>query len=125
MKGIRHGAVIDVQIGISVQHEEFLLEKRQGAAKRAAGAQEARPVVMEAELDPRCASIAEGALELVAVMAVQHEDPPQAVFLEQLDDVPQERLAVDRNEGLGHLRRERAEPGSAASGEDHDLHHRA
>jgi hypothetical protein len=110
---------VDVDDDLAIHHQERrVAEQRQGAADAATGAEQVR----FARVHDVCAqrrAVAELALDHLAVVEQVHHDVAHAVADQVRDGVTNQRDVGHRQERLGPLRRQRAEPRAHAGSEDH------
>ena len=112
---------VDVGEHVAVEHEEALLEQRLGELQRAGGA--ARVGLLDvAQAQPVRRAVAEDVAHGRGQVAHRHHHVVDAVDLQPLEHVGQERPVDQRDDRFGDRGRQRPEPGPLAADEDHRLH---
>ena len=128
LPGGSRGTVIELQVGVAVEHQEPLPEQRLCPADRSQRAGQLRPVVAVGDRDPELAAT-DQSLELLPQIADAQDGLPHAMLRQQAQLVQQKRLSRDLEQRLWHLAHPRAQSGPEAAGENADRgrcrHHQA
>jgi hypothetical protein len=110
MERRRDRVIIANQVGVSVQHEEGLAQRRQCVDQRTAGSEQRRAVVDVLGLKTETPSVPDRFDDLLAAIADAEYDPADALACQQPKLMVCERLAGHLDQRLWDFFRYRAQP---------------
>ena len=115
-----HAIELHRPVVIAVQQQEPVVELI-GRVAHSIGGQIVRVRYPVADLDSVVRAVAEVVDHRVGHVAEQQQNAVQTLLAEHLNDVAEERLAVERDQGLGQSVRQRRQTGAPPAGQNHGL----
>src|SRR6516165_8046077 len=115
MEACFQGAIVNRQIGIAEEQQEFLVEHAQSVSQCSPCPQRPR-FSRVSHRHTAARAVAEIALDLLSQVADRHENPTKTLVGEVVDDVLHERPTANLDHGLRYLMRQRPKTSTEPTG---------